>query len=463
MNNYTLYDHCDQQLTFEPLPQESLMPDELGNDACKWLDNYVKFASKWSPRSYEGYHTACGLWVLSTIAAGRVVFYLGKCHKTNLNILLIGRTTVSAKSTAANIGVDVLKAAGLDPLLLPNTCTPQEMVKLMSSPFPNGYTSLSGKEKDRVELQIAYSGQRGWFYEEFGTLISGMMQKEGPLADFRGLLRRLDDTPDRLENGTITRGLEVVENPYLALLGCLTPADLKTYARKGSALWRDGFLARFLLIVPPPDFIKLGQLPQGQRKIPSSLIKPLIAWHQNLGIPQINSDGTKARFNSRPFKVLEITKEVFEAFYRYGDTLLMILVTSDNQDFDGNFGRLPEMALRIAALFASLEGNDYIELKHWVKAQGITETCRKNLYYLHEQLNDVVHTNTLTNEQKVLRIIALKENPNKREIEQCTRLPSNKIQGVLDLLIRTDLITSYESGKTVRYKMKTQGNMINPN
>ena len=39
---------------------------------CQWLDNYVEFSMKFSPRSPESFHQVCGLWVLSTVAARRV-------------------------------------------------------------------------------------------------------------------------------------------------------------------------------------------------------------------------------------------------------------------------------------------------------------------------------------------------------------------------------------------------------
>jgi hypothetical protein len=66
-----------QQEGYEPsdgtgmpdLPDSAWIDPDLGQDACKWLDEYIDFSREWSPRAYDGFHIACGLWLLSTIAA----------------------------------------------------------------------------------------------------------------------------------------------------------------------------------------------------------------------------------------------------------------------------------------------------------------------------------------------------------------------------------------------------------
>ena len=37
-----------------------------------WLEEYVDLSRIWSPRAYDDFHEACGLWLLSTIAARRL-------------------------------------------------------------------------------------------------------------------------------------------------------------------------------------------------------------------------------------------------------------------------------------------------------------------------------------------------------------------------------------------------------
>src|SRR5690606_7283382 len=106
--------------------------------------------------------------------------------------------------------------------------------------------------------------------------------------DFRGLLRRFDDCPLSYEYATIGRGNDEVQRPYLALLANLTPSDLRPYAKKGSALWGDGFWARFAFITPSPDTPRAaGEFPTGERIIPNELTKPLRDWNDCLGVPRV--------------------------------------------------------------------------------------------------------------------------------------------------------------------------------
>jgi hypothetical protein len=72
------------------------------------MDAYIEFSRRWSPRSFEGFHEACALWLLSTIAARRVRVHFSDLHYTNLYLSLARRTTMHAKSSATSIARDVL-------------------------------------------------------------------------------------------------------------------------------------------------------------------------------------------------------------------------------------------------------------------------------------------------------------------------------------------------------------------
>ncbi|MDD1775983.1 MAG: DUF3987 domain-containing protein, partial [Candidatus Methanomethylicus sp.] len=290
-----------------------------GLDACSWLDEYIEFSKNWSPRSYDGYHEAVGLWLLSTIAARRVaITNFGKERYTNLYIILVGRTTLYAKSTVVQIGKELLQKIGLDFLLLPDESTPQRMIKDMSVELPDNYDKMNAEQKDRVKLIIAFTGQRGWFFDEFGQNIHLMMRKDGPYSEFRGLFRKFDDTEPKYERSTISRGKETVYRPYLALLGILTPADIAPFAKMGAILWGDGYLARMALIVPPEGLITEGQFPEEERVFPESLLKPLVDWNKRLGNPKIKIEGGKITAVEPPASSkLVFTKEVREAYYRY--------------------------------------------------------------------------------------------------------------------------------------------------
>ena len=125
-----------------------------------------------------------------------------------------------------------------------------------------------------------------------------MLRTDDHMADFRGILRKLDDCSRDFRRSNISRGVEEVDRPCLALIANLTPADLQLLARRGARLWGDGFLARFAFVTPPPDEVLTGRFPIGPRLLPTDLITPLVEWHQRLELPKVEiqsgGDGTVA-------------------------------------------------------------------------------------------------------------------------------------------------------------------------
>ena len=406
------------------LPEEARLDPNLGLDGCLWLDEYIEFSRKWSPRSYDGFHEGAGLWILSTTAARRVAFVFGSTKYTNLYVLMIGRTTISAKTTAAKISIEFMRKAGVDSFLLPEDITPQSMIKEMSA---NG-------------------GQQGWFYDEFGAHFLTMMRLDGPYAEFRKLLRIFDDTQSNYKRTTIDRGNEVIKQPYLALLGCLTPADLAPFAKKGTSLWGDGYLARMVLIIPPKGLIKDERFPDGKMIFPESLLQPLREWNKRLGVLSTNHDHQ-----------LELDAEVKDAYYRYDGALRKLLEQIGIPDFDGSYGRLAEKALRVAALFASLEGGSTIKMKHWAKAQAIAERWRRNLHEAYKQVNQATQEKKSMSEiEKVRSAFIEKTNPTKREIEQYTGFSAAEVEQILEKLIADDKVVKIQVGRTYRYLRTSQ-------
>lgn len=396
------------------LPENAKLPDDLGLAACQWLDDYIEFSRRWSPRSFDGFHVASGLWVLSTVAARRVVVHFGKPRFTNLYFLLCGRTTIHAKSSATDVGRQTLTTCGLRFLLASDEATPQSFIRsLAKRQLPHGFDDLPEEVQAAVRMRLAFNAQRGWYHEEFGSGLASMMRTDGVMADFRGLLRKFDDTPSQYSRETIARGVERVEMPYLALIANATPADLKPLAKKGTALWGDGFLARFVLVAPPTDEVLTGRFPKGIRDIPPRLSTPLVEWHKRLGIPDVHiqdetsDDGRptgKKRVEVDPLQVtvLKISSETWDAYYRYDHAMLDIARSSDRMDLDGNYGRLAEKALRVATLFASFGASDAVELNHWARAQEIVECWRTYAHRLYDQVTRLDVSEEREIEDKIL-------------------------------------------------------------
>lgn len=453
-----------------PLAPGAVLPAELGVDASPWLDRYIAFSEHWSPRSYEGFHEGAALWTLSTIAARRVALHFGGERYTNLSIAFCARTSMYAKSTAARIASEVLEAASLTYLLAADDSTPQAFIRALTQRVPEGFTECDQGKQAYIKRKLAFAAQRGWFYDEFGQKVASMMREGGFMADFRGLLRRFDDCPARYEYATIGRGNDEVQRPYLALLANLTPADLKPFAKKGSALWNDGFWARFAFITPPAGTPRNeGEFPEGQRIIPDALTRPLYRWHARLGIPDValaerkneKGDGTgfyDVRVEELPPQVCTLGDGIKEAFYRYHDALLDAAAQNDNQDLDGSYARLAEKALRIAMLLASLENDGRIELAHFARAQQITERWRANLHHLINQLTDDEPTVERTAEDKIIALLRRNDEPlTARDIGRGIReLSAAEAEDYLSRLAKVGIVEVIPSAKTKRYQLSAQ-------
>ena len=336
MENFNTLSSIDQiDENIPRLSKEASLPEDLGSDACPWLDEYVDFSRIWSPQSYDGFHEACGLFVLSTVAARRVIFSLGSERATNMNMLLVGRTSIHAKSTAAEIGIGLLRAADLDWMVAPDEITPQKLIKDMSSTtLPENFNDLNGHEKQRSIYRVLTAGQRGWFLDEFGGNLASMLRPESVMYGLKGLIRILDGAPPEYDYSTITRGQDLVRNPYLSLLGNITIADLVPLASKGASIWGDGFLARFAMVVPPADHLNFGEFPNQERVFPDSLISPLSDWNGRLGFPEyqiVESGGQQIlQFEPTESLHLEISERAFDAYYKYHNDLRIMIVRSQN-------------------------------------------------------------------------------------------------------------------------------------
>lgn len=451
--------------SFPALPAAAQLAPQAAAGACDWLDRYIDFSRRWSPRSFDGFHTATALWLLSTIAARRVALHFGKVRYPSLYIALTSRTSLYAKSSAAEIGSATLAATGLRHLLAPDDSTPQAFISTLATRLPKEYALLSLEQQHAARQRLAFAAQKGWFYDEFGQKLSAMMKDGGFMADFRGLLRRFDDCPLAYEYATIGRGSDVVQQPYLALLANMTPADVQPFARRGAALGGDGFFARFAFITPPPDAPRLrGRFPPGERIIPQAIIEPLVCWHERLGIPDVlvttNKDEEGKPTGRDDLSVMREEPQwctfgegVLDAFYTYHEALLDLIEAGVSADLDGNYTRLAEKALRIAMLLASLENDGRIELRHWARAQQITESWREMLHHLVDQLAQAEPSADSVLEERVITLLERQPSWTARDVGRHLHISTAEATHMLESLVRAGAVAVRHTGRTTLYEL----------
>lgn len=461
------------EVVVPPLPDGIQFPAEFSKYACCWHNEYVATSKRWSPRSFANSHPASGWSMLSGVALRRVVLHLGSPKYTPLTIGCIASTTLNAKTEQAKVYESVLRKAGFDWLMAPDSMTPQAMVgdmDITTAIVPADYDKLSEEEQAKIKRSFAFKGQHLWFYEEFGQHMDAMMQKSGgPMAEFKGLIRRLDDCWPEYRRLTIAHKNQRIEAPYLSLMACMTPFDLRPYAGIDSPLWRDGFFARFAFIVPDEKARNRDRFPSGNlyEAIPRELYEPLQQWDKKLGQRDVDIrweyDEKKKEnkytvvYGDFPEQPCTLGDGVIDAFYNYNGALLDIIERERLEQFAGNYGRLHTIALRVAMLCASLENNGRIELQHWAKGQEFAEMARSGLHALWIQLQE----NSFAQEQSKIEESVIQYLRDSDTWLTARLMAKNKFKNytgrkltdeVLDNLVSSgDIVNKRETGKKAIY------------
>lgn len=446
------------------LPDTAWYPDELGKDACPWLDHYIAFSKKWSPSGYQGFHESVGIWILSTVAARRVGMPLGaKMLYTPLYVALTARSGLYAKSETASVGVRTIKLSGLGFLLTGDNYTPQSLVKSMTGIVPASFASLEGDDRTLAELNIAFSGQRSWYIDEFGGFVEGMRKKNGYMHQFSDFLRTLDGCEEELSINTIGRGEDKIKDPSLSMLMCMTPSDLRSSGSRGSELWSNGFFARVAFCGPNAgEEIIMDRMPNEKFHVPGEIIKPLHYWHERLGMPHIliEPDTEQGKFKvtrgEYPENLCTFGEGVYDAYYAYRNALIGITNGSANTDLDSNYARFATKALRVAMLFASLGNGGRIEIQHWARAQCITERWRANLHSIFEQINEPLPTAQKNLEDRILNFVGqwmAKHTmpPTKREISQNMSADATVLKKLVDDMVSVGHLVEIQGERTRYY------------
>jgi hypothetical protein len=437
----------------------------VSHNPREWLNQYIAWSQRWSPRAASGFHEAIGLWVLSVIAARRIGVEMGSPIYSHLFIALCARSTLYAKSTTAKKGIELIDMAGCRAMLASAKSTPQALIRSMSGPIPKEYGMLSEEDQAATKARLAFAGQRGWYHEEWGGLLRHMTRTDSAMAEFHSLLRQLDDGYDEFTSETIMRGMERIKHPYLALLSSATPHDLAPFMTPGSPWWHDGFWPRFAFICPREgESPSLTRRPMGKES-PHALVAALGEWNARLGIPHVDmrpgfdekgkSTGAfTAIVSPLPWHPMVLDAESQEAFYLYNEALLTFVQKGEVcQDYDAWYGRLHEKALHIAMLLTSLNGSQTITMPYWVVAQEIAERWRVMFHTIGPLVEQSVPMNAESLlEGKVERYIEDHGQATARDLVRKHHLPSSTINTILRAMVTAGkLRTATEGQRTVYF------------
>lgn len=427
----------EQTTALLPLPHYKI-PDVDLAEVCPWLVNFIEWNSIWSPRTPYPMHLTIGLGYLSMVAGGRVrIDGAGKPNFTNLYLAVVGPTTKPAKTTAMLNGWKGFKRAckgndlegaipwyermSMKHLIDNSYVTPQRFVEMRAlnkaQPTAEQWERMSETEQEEVKAKLAFIGQTSWLYSEFGSKLLTLKSAEATIQEFGDIFLRFNDNDEDYTASTISRGNDEIEHPYATVMVTMVPKNFRENANRWRAgngndkLWANGFFPRFLFATPLTQEFSRKRWPKGVTfDVPEDVWKPLREWHDWLGAPDVliyveepeDNKGKKFKKLNLSWRIVEtpvmLSEEAHEHLYgdeeKYpedhplqwgfmGD--LEYLTDYLPEDLHGNYLRLTEFALRIAALFASFERSDTIELRHAAAAMRIIEDVFRP--GLHEVFN----------------------------------------------------------------------------
>lgn len=177
-----------------------------------WLEDYLQYTA--GHEAPEDFHLWVGLTIISA-ALRRKVYLDNVYHKLypNLFTILVSPPGVGKKTTAINIGVNILREAVPECKIVSEKCTPEALAKRLAKPLEKLKESGGMKMESRAEGMIVAPEL---------TVFMGGEQYNASLVT---LLTRLYDCADIQETETIARGVEKLKNVFVSMLAATTPSE----------------------------------------------------------------------------------------------------------------------------------------------------------------------------------------------------------------------------------------------
>jgi hypothetical protein len=285
------------------------------------------------------------------------------------------------------------------------------------------------------------------------------------MSGMKELVMQLYDCPDYLDSTTHNRGLVVIRDTALSILGAATPAELSSALSSGD--WFNGHLARFALLTPEPDYCERPAATT--TTIPDGLVNTLRQLHEALPSPP----PLRALDDTTP-QVTEhwtLVAEVWSPLRVYEQALRRM--TAPDSPLDDRlrtvYGRLHVQALKVATILAALDWvadkttsrppHPVVKAKHWYRAQQIVETWRFSAHRLLAALGDNEEARL---EHRLLRLLATQPGgASVRDLYRSLRSPRKPVMEALKALeqdgqVVAEVIQMGDRGRpSERYRLLT--------
>jgi hypothetical protein len=272
---------------------------------------------------------------------------------------------------------------------------------MLGGVLPPNFQDIPALDRERLLKGNTFAAQRGILRDELSALFKSMSKDY--MSGMKELIMQLHDCPPYLDSSTNQRGLVVIRDTALSILGAATPAELATALTMND--WHNGNLARFALLMPEPSYT---ERPSSNADLnPAALVARLTTLHEQLPPPSPPA----ALGETGQSEAWSLVADIWAPCHAYEQALRGL--TAPNSALDDRlravYGRLHIQALKIAILLAALDwadegcqGRPIVALAHWYRAQQIAESWRASA---HRLLYELGESEELRLEDRVLRLL----------------------------------------------------------
>jgi hypothetical protein len=368
-----------------------------------WLNDYVKWAGSSANETPLSFHQGAGLY-LGAIAIGRRLHIHTPWRQQvfpNLYVLIAAISTYYRKSAGLNLAGEVARKA-IPHMLMPQPGSPENFMNMLGGVMPGNFSDLPQPDQDRLTRGNTFAAQRGILRDELSALFKSMGKDY--MAGLKELIMQLYDCPAYMDSNTNARGMVVIHDTALSILGAATPAELASALTVSD--WYNGNLARFALLTPEPDYAERPA--EQESKSPDSLVARLRRLHERLPTPPAPS-----ALGDKPHaETWSLTAHVWKSCHAYEQALRRMTAPDSALDdrLRAVYGRLHVQALKVAIILAALDWSDapenphpVVEPEHWFRAQSIAETWRASAHRLLHELGENEESRL---EVRILRLLS---------------------------------------------------------
>ncbi len=391
--------HQTRTISFLPpaLPESAQLSDnqiQQAQTVGHWLNDYVSWSGQSANETPMNFHVGAGLYLLS-VAIGRRLFVQAPWQQQifrNLYVMIVAVSTYYRKSAGLNLARQIAQDS-IPHMLLPQPGSPENFMSMLGGVLPPNFNDLPDVDQKRLKLGMRFAAQRGLIRDE----ISGLFKAFGRdyMAGLKELIMTLYDCPAYLDSITNNKGIVIIKDAGLSILGAATPAELSTALTVGD--WFNGNLARFALLTPEADY---SVRPSNPSTNTTDLTKRLKYLHEQL---PVEPDRIPA---------WSLSADIWDLCLNYEKALREMTAPESSLDdrLRAIYGRLHVQAIKVAILLSASDWADnpvsnkpIVTESHWYRAQVIVEEWRQSA---HRLLSDLGNHSEVRLENRILSFLS---------------------------------------------------------